>query len=110
MVSRLTRSRIWSKGILTSRTMRRGGAQSQALFEKIGNAVRVTGQQRLLLQIEQFQERLVEQPGKMRLVNEPVSVWQASYNSATAKELFSQLSSVFDEIERFSNQNGEKFI
>jgi hypothetical protein len=38
------------------------------------------------------------------------SVWKARYQAATVEELFSQLSVVLDEMERFARQGGKNFI
>ena len=38
------------------------------------------------------------------------SLWKATYKATTVEELFSHLSTVLDEIERFANQKGEHFI
>jgi len=38
------------------------------------------------------------------------SLWKASYKATTVEELFSHLSTVLDEMERFANQKGKHFI
>jgi len=38
------------------------------------------------------------------------SLWKGSYKATTVEELFSHLSTVLDEMERFANQKGKHFI
>jgi hypothetical protein len=38
------------------------------------------------------------------------SIWKASYKATTVDELFSHLSIILDEMERFANQKGKHFV